>query len=178
MIFHDYGLSALCFLSVLWHWRLVRDRKGIRPVIIQCHIRYPQRLSSGTDGGRESRNRPPRITWKNRNQNVDGGGVKVMLMMVLLRCSSEAYISSAVTANVRRRYCCHELFGFDILLDDRLKPWVLEANISPRYRHCSTATLQFETNYSAEFDSVPKHDFGESKCKSVGFSQHRFLLDV
>ena len=47
-------------------------------------------------------------------------------------CSSEAYINAAVKSNVRRHYSCHELFGFDILLDDNLKPWILEVNISPR----------------------------------------------
>lgn len=45
--------------------------------------------------------------------------------------SVEQFTNSLVKANCRRRSCCHELFGFDIMLDDKYQPWILEVNISP-----------------------------------------------
>lgn len=56
----------------------------------------------------------------------------------LLACRSEPYVNSLVKMYVRRPYCCHELFGFDIMLDENLKPWILEVNISPRYSSFSS----------------------------------------
>lgn len=45
--------------------------------------------------------------------------------------SIEGIVFSATTNQVSFRHNCFELFGFDILLDSKLKPWLLEVNLSP-----------------------------------------------
>ncbi|KAJ0006027.1 hypothetical protein NQD34_015921 [Periophthalmus magnuspinnatus] len=44
---------------------------------------------------------------------------------------SEPYVTSLLKMHLKTPYSCHELFGFDIMLDEKLKPWILEVNISP-----------------------------------------------
>ncbi|NWU76171.1 TTLL4 polyglutamylase, partial [Onychorhynchus coronatus] len=56
---------------------------------------------------------------------------KIKDIVVKTIIASEPYVNSLVKMYVRRPYCCHELFGFDIMLDENLKPWILEVNISP-----------------------------------------------
>eukprot|EP00111_Clytia_hemisphaerica_P007288 TCONS_00021186-protein len=43
----------------------------------------------------------------------------------------EANINTLIKQNISNRLSCHELFGLDIILDTKLKPWLLEVNISP-----------------------------------------------
>ena len=45
--------------------------------------------------------------------------------------SIESMVYAATIAQVHHPDCCFDLFGFDILLDSKLKPWVLEVNLSP-----------------------------------------------
>ncbi|XP_037961110.1 tubulin polyglutamylase TTLL4 isoform X2 [Teleopsis dalmanni] len=45
--------------------------------------------------------------------------------------SGESGLNRMYRQNVNFRYNCFELFGFDILLDENLIPWLLEINISP-----------------------------------------------
>ncbi|XP_067843149.1 tubulin polyglutamylase TTLL4 isoform X3 [Heptranchias perlo] len=58
--------------------------------------------------------------------------------------ASESYVNSQMHLYVRNRYTCHELFGFDIMLDENLKPWVLEVNISPSLHSNSTLDVNIK----------------------------------
>ncbi|XP_072541768.1 tubulin monoglutamylase TTLL4 [Salminus brasiliensis] len=56
---------------------------------------------------------------------------KIKDMVIKTIIASDPYVNSLVKMHLRSPYSCHELFGFDIMLDENLKPWVLEVNISP-----------------------------------------------
>ena len=42
-------------------------------------------------------------------------------------------------------YCGYELFGFDVLLDAKLKPWLIEVNISPSLHSSSPLDLDVKS---------------------------------
>uniref|UniRef100_UPI00358E9F74 tubulin monoglutamylase TTLL4-like isoform X2 n=1 Tax=Myxine glutinosa TaxID=7769 RepID=UPI00358E9F74 len=54
---------------------------------------------------------------------------------------SEAVVNTHMEQFVQHQSSCHELFGFDIMLDEKLKPWLLEVNISPSLHSSSTLDI-------------------------------------
>lgn len=67
------------------------------------------------------------------------------VILKTLACG-EHYVLSAMRKNNMYRLNCFEVFGFDILIDSDLKPWVLEVNLSPSLATDAPLDLKIKTN--------------------------------
>jgi len=81
-------------------------------------------------------------------------------------------IASKVRDVVSHRQCCFELYGFDVMVDSNLKPWLLEVNLSPSMS--AESPLDWHIKSSLLRDSfnlvgIPKADrssVGEARART------------
>ena len=71
----------------------------------------------------------------------------------------ESPIAQATKMFVPFRGNCSELYGFDILIDDNLKPWVLEVNLSPSLATDAPLDLKIKSNVISGTISFPQYHF-------------------
>lgn len=64
--------------------------------------------------------------------------------------SVESILFQAMEMNVPYRTNCFSLFGFDILVDQNLKPWLLEVNLSPSLNIDSPLDLKIKGEMLAD----------------------------
>ncbi|GAB0087278.1 TTLL4 [Sergentomyia squamirostris] len=79
---------------------------------------------------------------------LEAGGVDTDKLWAALRnlvirtlLAGETPIYNLTKSNMLSKYNCYELFGFDVLLDSDLVPWLLEVNISPSLHSSSPLDL-------------------------------------
>ena len=58
----------------------------------------------------------------------------------------EPHVNGALKKMTSVKGNCFELYGFDVMVDDTLKPWVLEVNLSPSLAADSPLDLVVKTS--------------------------------
>ncbi|CAH8452595.1 unnamed protein product [Dicrocoelium dendriticum] len=89
-----------------------------------------------------------------RGVNVDGLWLLLRDIVFKTLASVTNSIAIMVDQNCRRRACVHELFGFDVLLDENLKPWLLEVNVSPSLHTNSNLDNEVKTEVVTDMFNV------------------------
>ena len=81
------------------------------------------------------------------------GRIDRLLVKTLI--AAQPHVNDKYGEHFRRRGACFELFGFDVLLDADLKPWLLEVNVSPSL--VSSSPLDKRLKGILAVDSAPPH---------------------
>ncbi|XP_055012906.1 tubulin polyglutamylase TTLL5 isoform X1 [Boleophthalmus pectinirostris] len=78
--------------------------------------------------------------------------VEDLIIKALL--SAEPQISAACKMFVPHKTNCFELYGFDVLIDAKLKPWLLEVNLSPSLACDAPLDLKIKASMIADMFSL------------------------
>ena len=60
--------------------------------------------------------------------------------------SIETIIVNNLNRSSKNRHLCFELYGFDVILDSDLKPWLLEVNVLPSLSSSSPLDKRIKTS--------------------------------
>uniref|UniRef100_A0A8C5M9U3 Tubulin--tyrosine ligase-like protein 5 n=1 Tax=Leptobrachium leishanense TaxID=445787 RepID=A0A8C5M9U3_9ANUR len=84
--------------------------------------------------------------------------------------SAEGPITTACRSKVPHKNNCFELYGFDILVDENLKPWLLEVNLSPALTTGSPMDTKVKANLVADTLTLVGVECQDSEQKNVALS--------
>ena len=88
--------------------------------------------------------------------------------------SAETSMHNLYRHNMASHYCGYELFGFDVLLDANLKPWILEVNISPSLHSASPLDLDVKSPLATEVFNLVRYHIPPAKMSA---KSQREILD-
>ncbi|XP_046406892.1 tubulin monoglutamylase TTLL4-like isoform X3 [Ischnura elegans] len=104
---------------------------------------------------------------REKNINVDGLWEKIVDIAIKTFLSGESAISRCSNTCLSSNYPAYELFGLDIILDDELKPWLLEVNISPSLNTASKLDMSVKGPMMSELLNLVGYHLPPSNQISV-----------
>jgi tubulin polyglutamylase TTLL4 len=72
--------------------------------------------------------------------------VKIKDLIIKSILSVEPIIANNMQRSSKNRHLCFELYGFDVILDSELKPWLLEVNVLPSLSSSSALDKRIKTS--------------------------------
>ena len=70
---------------------------------------------------------------------------KIHDLIIKVCVSVESHVLHSINRMSDHRNNCFELFGFDVLIDSNLKPWLMEVNVSPSLSSSSPLDAKIKT---------------------------------
>ena len=83
-----------------------------------------------------------------QQMNIDYDKVFVTVKDLIIKSilSVEPIIANNMQRSSKNRHLCFELYGFDVILDSDLKPWLLEVNVLPSFSSSSLLDKRIKTS--------------------------------
>jgi len=82
---------------------------------------------------------------KENDINVEKLFQQIYDVIIKTIISVEPHIFNSLNRSTKYKNLCFELYGFDILIDSHLKPWLMEVNASPSLSSSSIIDKQIKT---------------------------------
>lgn len=116
------------------------------------------------------------------NYNETFSKIKDIIIKTVL--AAEAPILQQMGGN-KNKNCCFEIYGFDVIIDAKLRPWILEVNVSPSLSSSSLLDKQIKTMllsdtlYMCGFKLIDRKKLELDKAKQdkerlLGFESRKF----
>lgn len=80
--------------------------------------------------------------------------VKIKDLIIKSILSVEPIIANNMQRSSKNRHLCFELYGFDVILDSDLRPWLLEVNVLPSLSSSSNLDKKIKTSLLSDVFST------------------------
>ena len=92
--------------------------------------------------------------FKAQGLNFDEIWEKIHDLVIKAVISVEPILANNLNRASRNRHLCFEVFGFDVIIDHNLKPWLLEVNVLPSLSSSSQLDKKVKTSLMTDVFST------------------------